>query len=305
LPGDSYETFSQGVCDIINSGQHNKIQFNNLSILPNAELAAQVDEFKIRMIETPIVSIHGSIEDNIADDLIESQQLVIETYSMSQADWVKSRVFASYVECLYYCRLLQIVFIILHSQYDISYMDLFNTLIDADHDKFPVLAKLSNLFNNHAAGIVKGEAEFVYSKEWLDIFWPPGEYGFIYFTLNNLMDQFYDESYKLLLSVYGDLISDSVLIEAIKANKFLMNVPSRKARECLLTYNIVETYKNVLEGRTNKVLEMEEMLLFDEENNTLFSNEQDWLRYVVWYGHRNGSYLLKLKLLSLDIAGHY
>ena len=39
LPGDTYESFAKGVSDVIQAGQHNRIQFNNLSILPNAEMA--------------------------------------------------------------------------------------------------------------------------------------------------------------------------------------------------------------------------------------------------------------------------
>ena len=39
LPGETYDSFVRGVDTLISSGQHNRIQFNNLSILPNAEMA--------------------------------------------------------------------------------------------------------------------------------------------------------------------------------------------------------------------------------------------------------------------------
>ena len=38
LPGETYSSFCNGVDDLIRAGQHNRIQFNNLSILPNAEM---------------------------------------------------------------------------------------------------------------------------------------------------------------------------------------------------------------------------------------------------------------------------
>ena len=41
LPGDTYDVFANGVSMVIEAGQHNRIQYNNLSILPNAEM----DEF--------------------------------------------------------------------------------------------------------------------------------------------------------------------------------------------------------------------------------------------------------------------
>ena len=33
LPGETYESFVEGLCKLVESGQHNRIQFNNLSIL--------------------------------------------------------------------------------------------------------------------------------------------------------------------------------------------------------------------------------------------------------------------------------
>ena len=40
LPGETYDSFVEGVRLLIETGQHNRIQFNNLSILPNAEMGA-------------------------------------------------------------------------------------------------------------------------------------------------------------------------------------------------------------------------------------------------------------------------
>ena len=38
LPGETYNSFTKGVSELIENGQHNRIQFNNLSVLPNAEM---------------------------------------------------------------------------------------------------------------------------------------------------------------------------------------------------------------------------------------------------------------------------
>ena len=64
LPGDTYESFAKGVSDVIDSGQHNKIQYNNLSILPNAEMAnPKYIDNQIKVVECPIVNIHGSLDE--------------------------------------------------------------------------------------------------------------------------------------------------------------------------------------------------------------------------------------------------
>ena len=38
LPRETYSSFADGVSNIISSGQHNRIQFNNLSILTGSEM---------------------------------------------------------------------------------------------------------------------------------------------------------------------------------------------------------------------------------------------------------------------------
>ena len=38
LPGETFESFTDGISQLIENGQHNRIQFNNLSILPNSEM---------------------------------------------------------------------------------------------------------------------------------------------------------------------------------------------------------------------------------------------------------------------------
>ena len=91
LPGDTYSTFADGVSNVIQSGQHNRIQFNNLSILPNAEMAEpqNIKNDKIITVSCPIVNVHGSLDETPEDNINESQQLVISTKSLPFNDWKK------------------------------------------------------------------------------------------------------------------------------------------------------------------------------------------------------------------------
>ena len=88
LPGETYESFVEGVDQLIENGQHNRIQFNNLSILPNAEMGDPAYQAKYGMVtvESKIINIHGErIE--LDDDVPEVQDLVIATAAMPLADW--------------------------------------------------------------------------------------------------------------------------------------------------------------------------------------------------------------------------
>ena len=90
LPGDTYEKFSNSVSDLIGSGQHNRIQYNNLSILPNAEMAdpEYVKEYELKTVEAPIVNMHGSLNETPEDGIHESQELVIfyKRYAIKRLD---------------------------------------------------------------------------------------------------------------------------------------------------------------------------------------------------------------------------
>ena len=62
LPGETYESFCAGVNSLIKAGQHNRIQFNNLSILPNAEMGdpEYLEKFGMKVIKSEIINVHGS-----------------------------------------------------------------------------------------------------------------------------------------------------------------------------------------------------------------------------------------------------
>ena len=75
------------MCNLIESGQHSRIQFNNLSILPNAEMAKESyrKEFGIKTVISDIVNMHGTLLYE-AESTREKQELVIETKSLTQQD---------------------------------------------------------------------------------------------------------------------------------------------------------------------------------------------------------------------------
>ena len=109
LPGDTYRIFKKSIQMLIESGQHIRIQFNNLSILPNAEMAqpSYIERNQIKTIKIPIVNMHGSSEED-ESGIKEVQDLVIGTKYLSLRNWKKTRYYANVVEFYYFNRLLQI-----------------------------------------------------------------------------------------------------------------------------------------------------------------------------------------------------
>jgi len=107
------------------NGQHNRIQFNNLSILPNAEMGDPGYQAKYGMVtvESKIINIHGERVE-LDDDVPEVQDLVIATAAMPHADWRRTRVFCWMTALLHFDKLFQIPLILAHGVSGIAYRDM-------------------------------------------------------------------------------------------------------------------------------------------------------------------------------------
>jgi len=219
LPGETYESFLDGTCKTIENGQHNRIQFNNLSILPNAEMADPEYQRKYGMVtvEANIINAHGRLDE---DEVQETQLLVVGTRSMPKKDWVRTRAMTWMISLLYFDKLLQIPLTLLHDTYQADYWKLFSIFTEPQRD-IPTILKIWHFFLDKAKEIQDGGEEFCYSEDWLGIWWPADEYAFIMLTVTNRIDKFYKESERLLRRIsWGKDVAKAVYL-----NKELLSQP--------------------------------------------------------------------------------
>src|SRR3989454_6405874 len=195
LPGETYESFAVAISTIIENGQHNRIQFNNLSVLPNAEMGDPEYQAKhgMKTVESKIINIHGKREAD-EGDLAETQVLVIATGSMPEVDWVRTRAFAWTAALLHFDKVLQIPFVLLHEVCGISYRELIEAFSEGSLAAFPILAEMQSFFRAKARDIQSGGPEYCHSGRWLDIWWPADEYMLIKLCAEERLDAFYREA---------------------------------------------------------------------------------------------------------------
>ena len=204
LPGDTYDSFANGVSDVISSGQHNRIQYNNLSILPNAEMARDhyIKSNNIITKSVPIVNPHGSLDEDPADGIKEKQEIVISTRTLPKEEWIKTRLYASVSEFFYFNKILQIPIMIKSNLENKTYRSIFEDLISLNGNKnFPIISKIISNLTNHASSITNGGYEFILEKDCLGIFWPPGELEYIKLLKDGSFKSFFDEAKNFLLKV--------------------------------------------------------------------------------------------------------
>lgn len=294
LPGETYESFVDGVDRVIAMGQHNRIQFNNLCILPNAEMGdpEYQERHGIKAIESKIINLHGKLTQG-EDDPGETQQLVIATRTMPEKDWVRARVFCWTTALLHFDKLLQIPAILLHQTAGLPYRTLFDAFAAGDLRRYSLLHQLQTFFFEQARRIQQGGPEYVHAPDWLDIWWPVDEYVFIMLCRQGKLDEFFTESQGLLSEL---LVQESLdlparrLEEAIRLNRSLVILPGpTDPLHVETSCNLWEFYRSVLDGAPIQLDDRPSRYCIDRSNTV--STWDQWYQEVVWYGNKKGAYL--------------
>ena len=74
----------------------------------------------------------------------------------------------------------------------IPYRDIITAFMDAMIVDYPLIAEIRDFFLTEAAAIQQGGPEYVFSENWLSIYWPADEYIYIKLTEEKLKQrQFY------------------------------------------------------------------------------------------------------------------
>lgn len=315
MPLETYESVLNGISEIITDGQYDRIQFNNLSILPNAEMGnpEYQEKYGMEIIRAKIVNYHGKKNASISG-IEEHQQLVIATNTMPREEWVKTRAFCHLVSLLFFDKLLQIPIIALHETYQISYRQIWEKVMTKvrQPQEFPVFSEIFSFFEQHARDMQNGvQEEMMHSPNWLDIWWYPDEYIFIGLCRNNKLEAFFQEAGKLLADCIEPSQSADILLDAIKLNRSLIKLPFRTTDlELSLSYNIWEFYRAVMVGQTISITPGTYQYIIDRTTKTAerierWDSWEEWYEKMVWWCNRRGAYLYGNKNPHMEIAGHH
>ncbi len=298
LPGETYESFADGTSDIIADGQHNRIQFINLSILPNARMGdpEYQKKYGLEIVETKAINHHGALY--ASDDFIEeTQELVVGTKTMPPEDWLKTRIFSWMCSFLYFNKILQIPFLLLHKLCGFSFRELVDSFLGNFDHRFPIVAEINSFFVEEATKLQMGGPEYFPSREWLSVYWPHDEYVFIRLCVDNKMDKFFNEAEDILTRFMQSkrIEIPAFFHETMLFNYRIINQPKPGRDMSIQTkYNIWETYVTALTG--DDVVLVEGQCEYRIERNGQARNSlEEWLREVVWYGNKKGAYLYPVR----------
>jgi hypothetical protein len=180
--------------------------------------------------------------------------------------------------------------------------------MDVDETRYPMIAVIRNFFLSEAQAIQQGGAEYVFSKDYLGIYWPADEYMFIKLTAEKKFDAFYTEAGALLRELIlqkSSAIDLECLDDALLLNRRLVKEPYVSDDVTVQTsYNIMEFYRGIRNGETIALTRAPTTIKIDRSSQH-WQDFQAWCREVVWWGNKKGAYLYSNLSCEKELAGHY
>jgi hypothetical protein len=241
------------------------------------------EKFKIETVPIMMMDFHESLGRNDRE-VAEFIEMVVSTSSMGREDWVRARVFAYFVELLFYDRLLHVPFVVLQTVPGLDYRQMFEAFMQADALELPVIASTRQIFEGHARSMLQGGPQYIPSTEWLNVCWPPDQYALISLARGELLDAFYREA-RVILTRYAEGAGadiDPVLIDdAVRLNRAMFALPFHLSDELVeTTYPVAEDYQSVLVGGRPQ-LRRRPSACRVERTGTIWMSWPDWCEDLV------------------------
>ena len=205
LPGETYDSFCDGLCAMLENGQHFAVNAYPCELLPNSEMGQPwyIKKFSIKSIRIPFRVIHSAERDQ-EDEITEYGDYVVSTYSMDENDWVRSLVFSNYVQGLHNLGLLRAVAIWCRYARGVSYVSFYRDLIEATPaGPDSVLGRLHETVTGLCRGVLGRKNAFVAPLPGTDgLLWGFDE--ILYLEAYRELPRFYEEIRRWLVKRFGD-----------------------------------------------------------------------------------------------------
>lgn len=128
LPGETYESFCNGLCRLLEAGQHNSLAVYQCQIYPNALMNNKEYQKKhgIKTARVPINSAHYVADPN---GIQEYYDVVVATADMNTDEWVRANMFSVVLQAFHNMGLLRCFALYLYYEFGINYYKFYNLLL--------------------------------------------------------------------------------------------------------------------------------------------------------------------------------
>lgn len=285
LPGETYDSFAQNLCYMIESGTTRGCFIHYCELLPNSALARpeNVERFAIKTAKIPYTQFHSEPKHEVQ----EYSNIVISTYSMDYKMWVASITFGLFIQCFHFMGLLQSIAKYLFYEKEIPYRYFYEKLIEwAASDPQTVLGAYHKLITQKLSAYESGGT---ISRSYVN-----PAFGEIDFPLEEGMClEMASQSrtfFEQIRSFIAPMIDDNELLdELIAYQSFVIRAPQDTEKSQTFHYDFYRFFRHINTGTPEPLRQTDNTLILRNKYGVM-----DWETFateIVWYGRKDARIL--------------
>jgi len=286
LPGETHDSFCEGICTLLECGQHKSINVYACELLPNSRLGDPLFQQKhgIESVRLPFYQIHCKIPDS-ATEIQEYSEFIVATATMSREEWVRTAIFAFTVLALHNLGLTRAISMYLRHERGVSYLDFYTGLLQYFKQTpgtfvYEVYENLKEL----TASVSEGRHAWVFAFEQFgNLTWGFEELTFLELVKNS--GAFYRETGEFLKRYRLNEMEEPLL----RYQQSLVKLPFETKDRIESDYDFTAYFENIYRGNY-KPLEKKRTVLHIC-NNRAAESWEDYAREIVWLGRREDAQL--------------
>ena len=282
LPGETVESFCQGMCKLLRAGQHNSISVYYCELLPNAPMCdpEYMKKFEIEPMKVQFNHIHSATGKK--DTIPEYSYLVRSTSTLPRDEWVYANLFSICLQCFHSLGLFRYLSIYAYYALGVDYYDFYKSLLDFCLSDNSTAGRLFREIKKKLDGSLEGEwnhSNPVFGN--VTWFFEEGlflEFLYDFDELKRLIDEF-------VKPMFGN---EKIYSQLVNFQLNAVKLPFESGKDFETDYDFVSFFRNPsspLEEKPSRV------------TFTAPKRYEDWPTFAketVWYGRRKGATLYNI-----------
>ena len=284
LPGETYESFKNGINELLGAGTHDSIIVYLCTLLPNSGLNNKEfkKENKIETARTQIF-LHHSTPDEISVN--EYEDIVVSTKDLPIEDWKKQFIFSWIIQALHVLNLTQVIAIYLNTIYMISYSDFYEKLLlFAEQNPDTVIGKELTWIKEKINKVINGESWGTVLRQFADITWPVEEAS--YLRIGENIDEFFEDIARFVDQFCAENIDDVVAYQKAIVVKWKesgsVELNTSIPIHSFYTAHLIGKYVELKNGKY--IIKITDNLNFN-------GDKKRYAKEVVWWGRKGGKFI--------------
>ena len=307
LPGETYDSFMDGLETLMNVGQHDNVHVYVCTLLVGSEMSEPeyIARHGIRTARSPIIERHMRADALPAGGIQEYEDIVIETATMPEERWVETNVATVLVNVLHYQKVAPALALYLHHEHGIRFRRWYEWVKDHSDDptRFPLLARAAGYARDFYRSIAGGQTKRLVLPEFGDVVWPVEEAVFL--TLCREFDALFDELRGLALALAieeGLDLDPAVLDDLLALQSVRVPRPRGPAQPAIdLRHDWPAWLEGVLSGKETK-LERRHVRLGVTDQHGDTASLPEYARKVAWYARSAADIPYRVKRIESATA---